>query len=47
MFSLARFLVFCGIIAGIALGGMFALAEFVDPYQHEMSYKIPRDKLPQ
>lgn len=44
--SLIRFLVFCGVIVGIVYGGMFALAEFVEPQQHEMSHKIPRDQLP-
>lgn len=46
MLFLVRFLVFCGVIAGIVFGGMFALAEFVEPQQREMSYKIPRDQLP-
>ena len=46
MFSLVRFLIFCAIIAGIVFGGMFALAEFVQPQQREMTYKIPRDQLP-
>lgn len=44
--SLIRFLVFCGIMVGIAYGGMFALAEFVEPPQREMGYKIPNDQLP-
>jgi hypothetical protein len=46
MLSLVRFLIFCGIVAGIAFGGMFALAEFVEPYEREMTYKIPKDQLP-
>ena len=46
MISLIRFLTFCGIIAGIAYGGMFALAEFVEPHQKEMVYKIPKEHLP-
>jgi len=45
--SLIRFLVFCGVVAGIVYGGMFALAEFVEPEQREMTYTIPRDQLPQ
>ncbi|MDP2622073.1 MAG: histidine kinase [Hyphomicrobiales bacterium] len=46
MFTLVRLLIVCGIIAGIAFGGMFALAEFVQPQQREMTFKIPRDQLP-
>lgn len=44
--SLIRFLVFCAVLVGLAYGGMFALAEFVQPQQREMGYKIPKDKLP-
>ena len=40
--SLFKFLLFCGVIAGIVFGTMFALAEFVEPEQEEMGYKIPK-----
>ena len=43
--SLIRFIVFCGIIAGIVYGGMFALANFVEPNQREMTIRIPASKL--
>jgi hypothetical protein len=44
--SLIRFVVFCAVLGGIVYGGLFAMAEFVEPQQREMSYKIPRDQLP-
>lgn len=43
--SLIRFLVFCGIIAAIVYGGMFALATFVEPTPREMTVKIPAKKI--
>jgi len=39
--SLFKFLTFVGVLAGIAFGTMFALAEFIEPEQSEVSYKIP------
>ena len=43
--SLIRFLVFCGIIAAMVYGGMFALATFVEPNPREMTVKIPAKKI--
>ncbi len=43
--SLIRFLVICGVLAGIAYGGMFALATLVQPNEREMRVKIPSDRL--
>jgi len=43
--SLIRFLVVCAILAGLAYGGMFALATFVHPDQREMTVRIPPAKL--
>ncbi|HXK54261.1 MAG TPA: histidine kinase [Hyphomicrobiales bacterium] len=43
--SLIRFVVFCAVVAGIVYGGLFALAEFVQPEQREMTYKIPKEDL--
>ncbi len=40
--SLFKFLIVVGILAGIVFGTMFALAEFVEPEQREMGYKIPK-----
>jgi hypothetical protein len=39
--SLLKFLTFIGVLAGIAFGTMFALAEFIEPEQSEITYKIP------
>jgi hypothetical protein len=44
--TLFRFLIVVGLLAGLVYGGMFALAEFVEPTQKDVSYKLPRDKLP-
>lgn len=43
--SLFRFLAFCAILAGLAYGGMFALATLVEPQEREMRVKIPSKKL--
>jgi hypothetical protein len=43
--TLFRFLVFIGIVAGLAYGAMFALVAFVEPRQGEMSVRIPAEKL--
>ena len=40
--SLFKFLIVVGVLAGIVFGTMFALAEFVEPEQKEMGYKIPK-----
>ncbi|MBZ0162814.1 MAG: histidine kinase [Notoacmeibacter sp.] len=43
--TLFRFIVTLGILAGIAYGGMFALATFVKPNKGEMTVRIPAEKL--
>jgi len=45
--SLIRFIVVCGVLAGLAYGGMFALATFVEPKERTMTVKIPSKKLNQ
>ena len=42
--SLFRFLTAVGIIAGVIYGGIFALANFVNPKPREMIVTIPPDK---
>jgi hypothetical protein len=42
--SLFRFLTAVAVIAGVAYGAMFALANFVTPKPREMSVTIPQDK---
>jgi hypothetical protein len=43
--SLIRLLVFIAVVGGLVYGSLFALAEFVEPQQREMSYKIPKEDL--
>ena len=43
--SLIRFIVVCGILAGLAYGGMFALATFVEPEEREIRVKIPSNRI--
>lgn len=43
--SLFRFLFVVGILAGLAYGGMFALATLVEPEQREMRVKIPANRI--
>lgn len=38
--SLLKFLTVVGMLAGIAFGTMFALAEFIEPEQSEVNYRI-------
>ena len=38
--SLLKFLTLIGVLAGIGFGTMFALAEFIEPEQSEVTYKI-------
>ena len=45
--SLIRFVVICGVLAGLAYGGMFALATFVEPDEREMRVKIPSKRINQ
>lgn len=42
--SLFRFLTVVAVIAGIAYGAVFALANFVNPKPREMTVTIPPDK---
>jgi len=43
--SLIRFLTVVGIIAGLGLAGMWALANLVEPQSREMTSTIPQDRL--
>jgi hypothetical protein len=43
--SLIRFVVFCGILAGLAYGAMFALVTYVEPKPKEIQIRIPANKL--
>ena len=42
--SLFRFLTVVGIIGGLIYGGIFALANFVNPKPREMTISVPPDK---
>jgi hypothetical protein len=42
--SLFRFLVFLGILGGLAYGAMFSLARFVEPNPREITFTVPNDK---
>jgi hypothetical protein len=42
--SLFRFLVFLGLLGGLAYGAVFSLANFVKPKPREMTVTIPPDK---
>jgi hypothetical protein len=42
--SLLRFLIFLGILGGIAYGAVFSLARFVEPKEREITITIPPDK---
>ena len=43
--SLIRLLMVVGLLGGVAYGAMFALANFVQPKQREMSITIPAQRL--
>ena len=43
--SLIRLLMVVGLLGGAAYGAMFALANFVQPKQREMSITIPQQRL--
>ena len=43
--SLIRFVVLIAVVAGAAWGGMFALAEFFEPEQREITKTIPNERL--
>ena len=42
--SLFRFLVFLGILSGLAYGAVFSLARFVEPKQRDITFTVPNDK---
>jgi hypothetical protein len=42
--SLFRFLTVVAVIAGVAYGAIFALANFVNPKPREMTVNVPPDK---
>ena len=44
--SLIRLLMVVGLLGGAAYGAMFALANFVQPKQREMSITIPQQRSP-
>ena len=43
--SLIRLIMVLGLLGGLAYGAMFALANFVQPKQREMTITIPPQKL--
>jgi hypothetical protein len=43
--SLFRFLLIVGLLGGLAYGGLYSLARFVEPQPREMVVIIPPDKL--
>lgn len=42
--SLFRFLTVVGVLAGLVYGGIYALANFVNPKPREMTINVPPDK---
>ena len=42
--SLFRFLIFAGLLGGLAYGTVFALATFVQHKQREIIVTVPQDK---
>ena len=42
--SLFRFLIFVGLLGGLAYGGVFALANFVQHKPREITATVPQDK---
>ena len=43
--SLIRFLIFCGVLAGLAYAGMIALVAFVEPVPREITQTLPAQRL--
>lgn len=43
--SLIRFLVFCGVVAGIVYGAMYALVIFVEPNPREITIRVPTERV--
>lgn len=42
--SLFRFLIFCGLIGGLAYGAVFSLATFIRYHPREIVVTVPPDK---
>ena len=42
--SLFRFLTIVAVLGGVIYGGIYALANFVDPKPREMTISVPPDK---
>ena len=43
--SLIRFLVFCGVVAGLVYGAMIALIVFVEPNPREITVRVPTERI--
>ena len=43
--SLLRFLLVIGLLGGLAYGGVYSLAKYVEPQPREIVVTIPPDKL--
>ncbi len=43
--TLSRFIVACIVIAALGYAAVFALANFVRPTPHEITVRVPTDKL--
>lgn len=43
--TLIKFLTVCAVLGGIVFGSLFALAEFVEPQEREMSHRVPKAHL--
>ena len=43
--SLIRFLVFCGVLAGLVYGAMVALVVFVEPNPREITVRVPTERI--
>ena len=43
--SLFRFLLVVGLLGGLAYGGIYSLAKYVEPQSREIVVTIPPDKL--
>ena len=44
--TLFRFLIIVAVLGGCVYGGLFALANFVEPQKREMTIRVPSDRLP-
>lgn len=43
--SLIKFIVFCAVIVGIGIGGMFALVSYTEPNPREIEVRVSNDAL--